>query len=61
MPPDLLVDASTADLLDIVESRCRLSNHCIVVLIDSAWSSEVGSNPSSKGVSSSNDSLVTKD
>jgi hypothetical protein len=61
VPPDLLVGAPTADLPDIVESRCRLSNYCVVVLMDSAWSSGVGSDPTSEGMSSSDDSLEAED
>jgi hypothetical protein len=57
----LLVGAPTLDTPDILDPRCRSSNHCIVIAIDSDWTSGVGSNPASEGVSSTDYSLVTEE
>jgi hypothetical protein len=57
----LLVGAPTLDTLDILDPRCKSSNHYIVIAIDSDWTSGVGSDPASEGISSTDNSLVTEE
>jgi hypothetical protein len=57
----LLVEAPTLDTLDILDPRCRSSNYCVVIAIDSDWTSGVGSDPASEGVSSTDNSLVAEE
>ena len=61
VPPLLLAGAPTADLPDISDPKWKSSNHWVVMWMDAAWSSCVGSDPISEGVSSSDDSLVAED
>jgi hypothetical protein len=56
-----LVGAPTLDTLDILDPRCRSSNYYVVIAIDSDWTSGVGSDPASEGVSSTDDSLVVEE
>jgi hypothetical protein len=61
VPPLPLVGAPTLDTPDMLDPRCRSSNHYVVIAIDSDWTSGVGSDPVSEGVSSTDDSLVAEE
>jgi hypothetical protein len=61
VPPLPLAGAPAVDRLDMFDPRWKSSNHYVVIAIESACTSGVGSNPASEGVSSTDDSLVVED
>ena len=61
VPLLLLVGVPTVDAGAISDPKWKSSNHYVVIWIDSICSSDVGSDPSSEGVSSIDDSLVAEE
>jgi hypothetical protein len=59
--PLLLVGAPTLDTPDMLDPRYRLSNYYVVIAINSDWTSGVGSNLASEGISSTDNSLVIEE